>query len=293
MEYFPFGTYRETVDYDVNFPDVFYTFTGQEDDDDLGLYNYGARLYDPALGRFISPDSIVPDPTDLQSLNRYSYVRNNPLFYIDPTGHCGAPGEEDEEDVAPTTVTTRDTTDPDNEDDDNPTYSIEPKSWTDPKTGTTIDPSNYRDSDENFHINIDEYGSKNGPRYGAYITVYSKGKVVTAPASSWSNLGYPDIEEGTYNAVYFSKGVNRTKQPGIRIENGDPVPTLGPNPKQGGQSLADGVVVHCGKTSTNRGSKACPTIDPSFNEYYCKEVFNILSEGQQGTFTLRRGGRDK
>jgi RHS repeat-associated protein len=68
IEYFPFGTYRAagdihgTYDFDASFPDVFYTFTGQEDDDDLGLYNYGARLYDPLLGRFISPDSIVPDP---------------------------------------------------------------------------------------------------------------------------------------------------------------------------------------------------------------------------------------
>jgi RHS repeat-associated protein len=100
MEYFPFGAYRAvgvptgTYDFDPNFPDVFYTFTGQEDDDDLGLYNFKARLYDPVLGRFISPDPIIPDPTDLQSFNRYSYVKNNPLRYIDPTGNePGDPGE--------------------------------------------------------------------------------------------------------------------------------------------------------------------------------------------------------
>jgi RHS repeat-associated protein len=86
IEYFPFGTYREAIDYDTNFPDVFYTFTGQEDDDDLGFYNFKARLYDPALGRFISPDSLVPNPEDPQSLNRYSYGRNNPINYIDPNG---------------------------------------------------------------------------------------------------------------------------------------------------------------------------------------------------------------
>ena len=88
IEYFPFGAYREAVDYDPNFPDVFYTFTGQEDDDDLGLYNFKARLYDPLLGRFISPDGVVPDPEDPQAHNRYSYALNNPLRYNDPSGHA-------------------------------------------------------------------------------------------------------------------------------------------------------------------------------------------------------------
>jgi RHS repeat-associated protein len=93
IEYFPFGEYRAvgntngTYDFDPTFPDVYYTFTGQEDDDDLGFYNYGARLYDPVLGRFISPDSIVQAPDDPQTLNRYSYARNNPLIYTDPSGN--------------------------------------------------------------------------------------------------------------------------------------------------------------------------------------------------------------
>ena len=46
-----------------------------------------ARYYDPEIGRFISADTIVPDPTNPQSLNRYSYCLNNPLKYIDPSGH--------------------------------------------------------------------------------------------------------------------------------------------------------------------------------------------------------------
>ena len=93
MVYFPFGAYRAvgningTYDYNPSFPDVFYTFTDQEDDDDLGFYNYGARLYDPVLGRFISPDSMVPEPFNPQSFNRYSYTLNNPLRYIDPSGN--------------------------------------------------------------------------------------------------------------------------------------------------------------------------------------------------------------
>jgi RHS repeat-associated protein len=56
------------------------------------IYYYGARYYDPVLGRFISADSIVPDFSNPQSLNRYSYVLNNPLRYIDPTGHNEADG---------------------------------------------------------------------------------------------------------------------------------------------------------------------------------------------------------
>jgi RHS repeat-associated protein len=96
IEYMPYGTYRYgtspnqqmgTYDYDTTFPNANYTFTDQEDDDETGLYNYKARLYDPQIGRFISADSIVPNPDDLQSLNRYSYCLNNPLIYKDPSGH--------------------------------------------------------------------------------------------------------------------------------------------------------------------------------------------------------------
>ncbi|MCG3204841.1 MAG: hypothetical protein KCHDKBKB_01558 [Elusimicrobia bacterium] len=45
------------------------------------------RYYDAAVGRFISADDIVQAPTDPQSLNRYAYVRNNPMNNVDPTGH--------------------------------------------------------------------------------------------------------------------------------------------------------------------------------------------------------------
>jgi RHS repeat-associated protein len=61
-------------------------FTGQRLDG-TGLYYYGARYYDPEIGRFISPDTIIPDPANPQALNRYSYCINNPLKYNDPTGH--------------------------------------------------------------------------------------------------------------------------------------------------------------------------------------------------------------
>jgi RHS repeat-associated protein len=51
------------------------------------LMDYGARFYSPALGRFISADSVVPQPENPQNLNRYAYTLNNPLKYVDPTGH--------------------------------------------------------------------------------------------------------------------------------------------------------------------------------------------------------------
>jgi len=47
----------------------------------------GARWYDPYINRFLSPDSIIPQPGNPQSFNRYSYVNNRPLVAIDPTGH--------------------------------------------------------------------------------------------------------------------------------------------------------------------------------------------------------------
>jgi RHS repeat-associated protein len=81
IKYFPFGLTRssDTLPTDKE-------FTGQRLDS-TALYYYGARYYDPEIGRFISPDTVVPDPSNPQALNRYSYCINNPLKYTDPTGH--------------------------------------------------------------------------------------------------------------------------------------------------------------------------------------------------------------
>lgn len=51
-----------------------------------GLYYYGARYHNPNIGRFMSVDPAGADPTDPQSWNRYAYVQNNPLKYVDPDG---------------------------------------------------------------------------------------------------------------------------------------------------------------------------------------------------------------
>jgi RHS repeat-associated protein len=82
IKYFPFGGTRSqsgTLDTDKK-------FTGQRLDQ-TGLYYYNARYYDATIGRFISPDSIVQSLANPQTLNRYSYCLNNPLKYVDPSGH--------------------------------------------------------------------------------------------------------------------------------------------------------------------------------------------------------------
>lgn len=84
IRYTPFGleTNGQTQLVSLN-----YRFTDQEKDGSTGLYNYDARLYDPAIGLFVTGDTIVPNMYDPQSLNRYAYCRNSPLIYVDPTGH--------------------------------------------------------------------------------------------------------------------------------------------------------------------------------------------------------------
>jgi RHS repeat-associated protein len=62
-------------------------FTSQAKDDETGLMYYGARYYDPELGRFIQADTEIGNVFNPQNLNRYSYAANNPQKYIDPTGH--------------------------------------------------------------------------------------------------------------------------------------------------------------------------------------------------------------
>ena len=61
-------------------------FTGHETMIEFGLINMNGRLYDPAVGRFLSPDSYVQMPDFTQNLNRYTYGLNNPLKYNDPSG---------------------------------------------------------------------------------------------------------------------------------------------------------------------------------------------------------------
>jgi RHS repeat-associated protein len=89
-DFYPYGKEIPILDGDPNA----YKFTGKERDSDGNDY-FGARYYESSMGRFMSPDwsnilSPVPYASvdDPQTLNLYSYVRNNPTTLIDPDGHC-------------------------------------------------------------------------------------------------------------------------------------------------------------------------------------------------------------
>jgi RHS repeat-associated protein len=62
-------------------------YTGHEHLDQFGLINMNGRMYDPLVGRMLSPDNYVQDPFGTQDYNRYTYAKNNPLTYIDPDGN--------------------------------------------------------------------------------------------------------------------------------------------------------------------------------------------------------------
>ena len=62
-------------------------FTGHHQLQSVALVDMGARSYDPSLGRFISPDPALQLPDSTQGLNPYTYVNNNPLSFVDPTGY--------------------------------------------------------------------------------------------------------------------------------------------------------------------------------------------------------------
>ena len=104
-KYFAYGEQRDTGP--VNTENQ---FTDQKRDE-TGLYYYGARYYDPALGTFISPDTIVPNASHVFGYNRFMYTYGNPLMYTDPSGHYGIcfnegtfAGEEKGNNAAPSTV---------------------------------------------------------------------------------------------------------------------------------------------------------------------------------------------
>jgi RHS repeat-associated protein len=85
VDYTPYGEQTTTGQ------DIFQKkYTGQTDDNKTELLYYNARYYDPQIGRFITPDSIIPDTGNSQAFNRYMYVNGNPINYNDPTGHWSA-----------------------------------------------------------------------------------------------------------------------------------------------------------------------------------------------------------
>jgi RHS repeat-associated protein len=107
IRYKPWGEIRyswtDTALVPANYALTKLTYTGQYsymDDpttsatEGFGLMFYNARWYDPYLNHFTQPDTIIPDPGNPQSYDRYSYVLNNPVRFSDPTGHRCAPEDE-------------------------------------------------------------------------------------------------------------------------------------------------------------------------------------------------------
>ena len=82
LRYYPWGGTR----YTSGTTPTSYRYTGQREAE-VGLYYYGARFYDPQLGRFISTDTIIPQQQGTQAWDRYAYVNNSPIKYTDPSGH--------------------------------------------------------------------------------------------------------------------------------------------------------------------------------------------------------------
>jgi RHS repeat-associated protein len=82
LQYSPYGS----VITNTGPVDLAHKFTGHRQDA-TGLVFMGARYYDPSLGRFVTADPTIQRMGDPQDLNRYSYARNNPLKYTDPTGY--------------------------------------------------------------------------------------------------------------------------------------------------------------------------------------------------------------
>ena len=84
VRYKQFGLSGSIADDTPTFFTRFYT--GHEEIPDFGLINANARLYDPVLGRFLSPDPILATSGVPQDYNPYIYARNNPLSYVDQDG---------------------------------------------------------------------------------------------------------------------------------------------------------------------------------------------------------------
>ncbi len=63
-------------------------YTGHEHYDEFQMIHMNARLYNPFLGTFLSPDRLIADPSNSQNYNRYSYALGNPTKYTDPSGYA-------------------------------------------------------------------------------------------------------------------------------------------------------------------------------------------------------------
>jgi RHS repeat-associated protein len=85
IQYTAFGEIRVTKNTTL----TKYRYTGQLAQAELGLDYYVARWYDPMIGHFAQADTLIPEPGKASAFDRYSYTLNNPIRFIDPSGHDG------------------------------------------------------------------------------------------------------------------------------------------------------------------------------------------------------------
>lgn len=83
-----------------------YKFTGNERDSESGLDNFDARYDSSQYGRFMTPDPLGGSLADPQTLNKYAYVRNNPVTLTDPTGVYICSDSTQDHEPLPFSVTT-------------------------------------------------------------------------------------------------------------------------------------------------------------------------------------------
>ena len=92
-DYYPFGSFKSRSGFPALRKNEDHLYTDQVFDETAELYHYGARYYDPVIGRFLSPDAYPGSTRMPQTLNPYSYVQNNPMKRVDPSGNFSLPTE--------------------------------------------------------------------------------------------------------------------------------------------------------------------------------------------------------
>jgi len=84
-DYHPYGSRLREESTDSNQA----WYTGKHHEKDIGLTYFGARWYDPTIGRFMAIDPVGFKQGNIHSHNRYAYANNNPYLFVDPDGRIG------------------------------------------------------------------------------------------------------------------------------------------------------------------------------------------------------------
>jgi RHS repeat-associated protein len=199
----PFGEYR--IDPPDPADDITDRgFTGHKHNDDIELIYMNARYYVPAIGRFASADTIVPNPGNPQSYNRYSYVRNNPLNLIDPSGHreCG----DSEDCIDPLTHEPDSSLIPSN------LVEFDGGNWT-PEEMETVRAGAWRVAVALYLASGDQFSSPQE----AFLSVYGGAVKFSKTGTSAGNLGKWDRDQETgQHIIYVNEQTDGAKITGYK-----------------------------------------------------------------------------